>query len=80
MLRQFYFYDRNKHQDRRVRAGLQQLKECEVFGEMGGRLETFSGVDCCAHLVRFGGWERRGGEVLVAEEPGVPRLRIEGEV
>ena len=79
LLRHFYFYDRNDRQDLLSRP-LQNLKDCEVFTKLGGKMETLSSVYCCAHLVTFGEHERRAREVPVASEPGVPRLRIEGEV
>ncbi|KAJ4345438.1 uncharacterized protein N0V89_011568 [Didymosphaeria variabile] len=79
-LRHFYFYDRNENQDRHSKQILQGLKECEVFGELGGKMETLSSTYCSAHLVKFGEWERKAGEIPVASEPEVPRLRVEGEI
>jgi hypothetical protein len=80
-LRHFYFYDRNQGQDRQSRDMLQELKECEIFKDMGGRMKTMSSQWCCAHLVGFGDWEAkgRGGRMEIAEEENVPRLRTEGE-
>lgn len=83
MLRHFYFYDRNEDQDTMYSNShelLQALKDSAVFTELGGKMETLSSKDCCAHLVTFGEYQRNAREVPIALEPGVPKLRIEGEV
>ena len=79
MLKHFYFYDRNERQDRYGERALEILKESEL-AELSGKMETLSGAECCAHLVTFGDRRRGEGEVPVALEPGVRRLRMEGEV
>lgn len=78
MLRHFYFYDRNPSQDWKERP-LKELKECEIFTEMGGNIEKLSSRYCCAHLVTFGRHERKAGEIPLASVPEVPRLKIDGE-
>ncbi|KAF2268816.1 hypothetical protein CC78DRAFT_540644 [Lojkania enalia] len=80
LLRQMYFYDRNESQDLQSSKMLEKLKNCEIFSEMGGTMETLSSQYCCAHLIKFGKWERKESEVPVALEPGVPKLRIAGEL
>lgn len=80
MLRHFYFYDRNESQDRRAPRALERLESCKIFAEMNGKMASLSGENCCAHLVTFGGWQRKEGDVPFALEPGVKRLRMEGEV
>ncbi|KAF2647438.1 hypothetical protein K491DRAFT_699634 [Lophiostoma macrostomum CBS 122681] len=81
-LRAFYFYDRNERQDEYSPGKLQEVKDCGAFVDMGGRMETLSSRWCCAHLVWFGDWEGKGksGGRKIAEEEGVPRLRMEGEI
>jgi hypothetical protein len=79
MLRHFYFYDRNPSQDARTQIPLQQLKDCEIFTEMGGKMETLSSGYRCAHLVTFGEQERKPGEIPIASVPYVPRMRMKGE-
>jgi hypothetical protein len=79
MLRHFYFYDRNERQDHNRKSSLQRLKDCEVFGVLGGNMETLSSVYCCAHLVTFGERERKAKEIPIASEKEVPRLRMAGE-
>lgn len=77
-LRHLYFYDRNEMHDRSRPRNLKDLKECGIFTEMGGRLETMSGKECCAHQVLFGEHEQRSGEVPIALQPGA-KLRVEDE-
>ena len=82
MLRHFYFYDKNPTQDRYKFGKFEKMRGCEIFDAegMAGNLETLSSVHCAAHLVKFGSWERKEGEVPVALEPGAKRLRMVGEV
>lgn len=70
MLRHLYFYDRNERHDRMRGDDLRKLKECEVFAEMEGKMETLSNDWYCAHLVTFGDYVRRDGEVPFASLPG----------
>lgn len=78
-LRHLYFYDRNQGQDRRSKGPLEKLKTCEIFTAMEGKMETLSGDNCCAHLVTFGDWERRDGDVPLGFQRGGLALRMEGE-
>lgn len=80
MLRHLYFYDRNQRYDIWSSEDLEKLRESAIFSEMGGKIENLSSKDCCAHLVTFGEWRRKEGEVPYASEEGVPRLRTLGEV
>ncbi|KAF2167946.1 hypothetical protein M409DRAFT_22091 [Zasmidium cellare ATCC 36951] len=80
LLRHLYFYDRNQGYDRYTPKDLAKLRESEIFSEMGGKLETLSSKYCSAHLVTFGEWTRKEGEVPLANEEGVPRLRAPGEM
>ncbi|KAF2193031.1 hypothetical protein K469DRAFT_508013, partial [Zopfia rhizophila CBS 207.26] len=66
MLRHLYFYDRNQDHDQNNPRDLKAVKACEIFTEMGGRLETFSNQHGCAHLVTFGNYKRREGETPIA--------------
>jgi hypothetical protein len=77
-LRRFYFYDRNQSHDSWTPHDLETLKGCEVFTEMGGRMETFSNKFCCAHLVTFGEGGRNAGETLSSEELR-SKLKLEEE-
>ena len=81
MLRNFYLYDRNQSQDTAeyVSEALTEVKKCEIVTDMRGRLEAMSGKDCCCHLVAFGNWRRMEGQIPVGREPGVPRLKLDGE-
>lgn len=80
-LKHFYFYDRNHRQDYYNPKVLEELRKCAVFTEMHGSIENKSGKDCCCHLVTFGESRRNGKDgLLPALEPGVPRLRLVGEV
>ncbi|KAK4495699.1 hypothetical protein PRZ48_012967 [Zasmidium cellare] len=79
LLRHLYFYDRNERQDKRTARDLNLLRESEIFTELHGKLETLSSKHCTAHLVTFGQWTRKEGEVPLASEQDVPRLRMLGE-
>lgn len=79
LLRHLYFYDRNPRYDIWRAKDLQKLRESDVFSEMDGKIENLSSKDCCAHLVTFGEWARKEGELPYASEEGVPRLRMLGE-
>lgn len=83
MLRHLYFYDRNEGQDRRSPFTLENFLKaegaCEIFTEMEGKVETLSTANCCAHLVKFGSWQRKDGEVPFALQDGARRLRMSGE-
>jgi hypothetical protein len=80
MLRHLYFYDRNEDQDGNRCGDLEAVKACEIFGDMGGRMEMLSNAHCCAHLVVFGNHVRRAREVPLAAQPGAKRLRLTGEL
>lgn len=79
MLRHLYFYDRRQSYDKGSPRDLEKLRESEIFSQMDGKMENLSTKYCCAHLVTFGEWERKEGEVPLAKEEGVPRLRTLGE-
>lgn len=80
LLRHFYLYDRRQNYDRYTPRDLEKVRESEIFSEMGGGIETLTSEYCCAHLVTFGEWSRKEGEVPLACEAGVPRLRMLGEL
>lgn len=42
---------------------------------MGGKIENLSSKHCCAHLITFGEWAGKGGELPYASEERVSRLR-----
>lgn len=79
-LKHFYFYDRNQSQDIFNDRALEELEKCAIVTELQGRVETLSGTDCCCHLVTFGETRRTLRDGLPAVEPGVPRLRLDGEI
>lgn len=78
-LRHLYFYDRNRSQDRNKPQRLHALHMSEIFTEMNGKSEALWNNSCCAHLVSFGGWQRREGEIPLALEEGAKRLMMVGE-
>ena len=77
-LKHLYFYDRNERQDLRSPRKLEQMKS--ALTEMGARIETLSGEQCCAHLVTFGENRKRDGEVPLALQRGGLAMRMDGEL
>jgi hypothetical protein len=79
MLRHLYFYDRNQRHDGNRPEDLEAVRNCEIFTQMGGQLETMSNQAYCAHLVLFGDYKWRESTASIVRQQDATRLKVNGE-